>query len=135
MNRNSQPREKINPSVVRLQRLTDRISLYGQVQGQWSDGNLDSSEKISLGGAYGVRAYPEGEAQGDQGYVANVELRYALTEIAQLFTFVDHGEVLLNKDTWVRRKPPQSFGNGCWVNIVCRQLAFGGSSGLETGQR
>lgn len=93
--------QKINPSVVRLQRLTDRISLYGQIQGQWADGNLDSSEKISLGGAYGVRAYPEGEAQGDQGYVANVELRYALTEIAQLFTFVDHGEVRLNKDTWV----------------------------------
>jgi len=92
---------KINPSVVRLQRLTDRISLYGQIQGQWADGNLDSSEKISLGGAYGVRAYPEGEAQGDQGYVANVELRYALTEIVQLFTFVDHGEVRLNKDTWV----------------------------------
>lgn len=91
---------KINPSVVRLQRLTDRISLYGQIQGQWADGNLDSSEKISLGGAYGVRAYPEGEAQGDQGYVANVELRYALTEIVQLFTFVDHGEVRLNKDTW-----------------------------------
>ncbi|WP_413727692.1 ShlB/FhaC/HecB family hemolysin secretion/activation protein [Sodalis sp. RH19] len=93
--------QKINPSVVRLQRLTDRISLYGQLQGQWAGGNLDSSEKISLGGAYGVRAYPEGEAQGDQGYVANVELRYALTEIAQLFTFVDHGEVRLNKDTWV----------------------------------
>ena len=92
--------QKINPGIVRLQRLTDRISLYGQFQGQWTDGNLDSSEKISLGGAYGVRAYPEGEAQGDQGYVTSAELRYALTEMVQLFTFVDHGEVRLNKDTW-----------------------------------
>lgn len=91
---------KLNPSVVRLQRLTERFSLYGQLQGQWADGNLDSSEKMSLGGAYGVRAYPQGEASGDQGWLANLELRYALTEAWQLNTFVDHGEVRLNKQTW-----------------------------------
>jgi hemolysin activation/secretion protein len=91
---------KVNPSLVRLQRLTDRFSLYTQVQGQWSDSNLDSSEKLSLGGAYGVRAYPQGEASGDQGYLANVELRYALTPAWQLSSFVDHGQVRLNKDTW-----------------------------------
>ncbi len=91
---------KLNPSLVRLQRLTNRFSLYGQLQGQWADGNLDSSEKLSLGGAYGVRAYPQGEASGDQGWLANLELRYALTEAWQLNTFVDHGEVRLNKDTW-----------------------------------
>lgn len=91
---------KLNPSLVRLQRLSDRFSLYGQLQGQWADGNLDSSEKISLGGAYGVRAYPQGEASGDQGWLANLELRYALTDAWQLSTFVDHGAVRLNKDTW-----------------------------------
>lgn len=91
---------KLNPSLVRLQRLTDRFSLYTQLQGQWADGNLDSSEKISLGGAYGVRAYPQGEASGDQGWLANLELRYALTDAWQLSTFADHGQVRLNKDTW-----------------------------------
>lgn len=91
---------KLNPSLVRLHRLTDRFSLYSQLQGQWADGNLDSSEKISLGGAYGVRAYPQGEASGDQGWLANLELRYALTDTWQLSTFVDHGEVRLNKYTW-----------------------------------
>lgn len=91
---------KLNPSLVRLQRLSERFSLYSQLQGQWADGNLDSSEKISLGGAYGVRAYPQGEASGDQGWLANLELRYALTNAWQLSTFVDHGEVRLNKDTW-----------------------------------
>lgn len=91
---------KLNPSLVRLQRLTDRFSLYGQLQGQWADGNLDSSEKFILGGAYGVRAYPQGEAAGDQGWLANLELRYALTNAWQLNTFVDHGEARLNKDTW-----------------------------------
>lgn len=91
---------KLNPSLVRLQRLTDRFSLYGQLQGQWADGNLDSSEKFILGGAYGVRAYPQGGAAGDQGWLANLELRYALTNAWQLNTFVDHGEARLNKDTW-----------------------------------
>lgn len=91
---------KLNPSLIRLQRLTDRFSLYGQLQGQWADGNLDSSEKLSLGGAYGVRAYPQGEASGDQGWLANLELRYALTDAWQLSTFADHGQVRLNKNTW-----------------------------------
>ncbi|WAJ37566.1 ShlB/FhaC/HecB family hemolysin secretion/activation protein [Pseudomonas sp. GOM7] len=91
---------KLNPSLVRLQRLSDRFSLYTQLQGQWADGNLDSAEKLYLGGAYGVRAYPQGEASGDQGWLANVELRYALTAAWQLSTFVDHGEVRLNKDAW-----------------------------------
>ncbi|MFV9653965.1 ShlB/FhaC/HecB family hemolysin secretion/activation protein [Pseudomonas sp. NY15366] len=91
---------KLNPSLVRLQRLSDRFSLYTQLQGQWADGNLDSSEKLYLGGAYGVRAYPQGEAPGDEGWLANLELRYTLTEAWQLSTFVDHGQVRLNKDTW-----------------------------------
>lgn len=91
---------KVTPSLVRLQRLTDRFSLYTQLQGQWSDSNLDSSEQFYLGGAYGVRAYPQGEAAGDQGWLANVELRYALTEAWQLSSFVDHGQVRINKNPW-----------------------------------
>lgn len=91
---------KINPSLLRLQRMTNRFTLYTQIQGQWSDGNLDSSEKISLGGIYGVRAYPQGEASGDQGWLANIELRYALTQSWQLLTFADHGRVRLNAKAW-----------------------------------
>lgn len=88
------------PELVRLQRLSERWSLYTQLQAQLSDSNLDSSEKLSLGGAYGVRAYPQGEASGDEGWLANLELRYALTEAWQLAAFVDHGEVRLNKEPW-----------------------------------
>lgn len=90
----------LRPSLTRLQRLTERFSLYAQLQGQWADGNLDSSEKLYLGGAYGVRAYPQGEASGDQGWLANLELRYALSDAWQFSSFVDHGEVRLHKDTW-----------------------------------
>ena len=91
---------KLNPSLVRLQRLTDTLSLYTQVQGQWANGNLDSSEKFSLGGAYGVRAYPQGEASGDLGWLANVEVRYALSDAWQLNGFLDHGQVRINQDAW-----------------------------------
>lgn len=91
---------KWNPAILRLQRLTDRLSLYTHLQAQLSDGNLDSAEKFWLGGPYGVRAYPQGEATGDQGWLANVELRYALTPAWQLSTFIDHGEIRLNEDTW-----------------------------------
>lgn len=92
---------KLNLSLLRLQRLSDRFSLYTQVQAQWADGNLDSSEKLGLGGAYGVRAYPQGEASGDQGWLANLELRYALNPFWQVSAFVDHGRVRLNRNPWV----------------------------------
>lgn len=35
------------------------FSLYGQLHTQWTGVNLDSSEKISLGGAYGWRGISE----------------------------------------------------------------------------
>lgn len=92
--------DTFNASLLRLQRLTDRFSLYAQLQGQWASGNLDSVEKLGLGGAHGVRAYPQGEASGDQGWLANLELRYAPARSWQLATFLDHGEVRLNKDAW-----------------------------------
>ena len=54
-----------------------------------------------------VRAYPEGEAYADQGYVMTVEARLQLPKLAerqpgqmQLVGFVDTGTVLINKDTW-----------------------------------
>jgi hemolysin activation/secretion protein len=90
----------VSPSLVRLQRLTDDFSLFLRLRGQWADGNLDGSEKLALGGAYGVRAYPQGEGQGDEGVIANLELRYALTPGWQLSTFYDYGRAKLNDKPW-----------------------------------
>src|SRR5690606_39641993 len=58
---------KLTASALRVQRLTDKFSLHTRVQAQWASKNLDSSEKMGLGGAYGVRGYPQGEASGDEG--------------------------------------------------------------------
>lgn len=97
---------KLQAGVARLQRLTDSLSLYAAVRGQLASKNLDSAEKMELGGAYAVRAYPEGEGHGDKGYVATAEARLLLPRILpvpgdfQLFGFVDAGAVKFAKNPW-----------------------------------
>lgn len=98
---------KLQFGVAHLQQLIGPLSLYGAVRGQVANKNLDSSEQMALGGAYAVRAYPEGEAYGDQGYVANLEARFLLPDFSeampgrlQLVGFVDVGAVKLAKDPW-----------------------------------
>lgn len=94
-------------NLARLQALGGPLSLYTSLRGQVAFANLDSSEKMELGGAYGVRAYPEGEAYGDQGYIATVEARLALSRWTsalpgqlQLITFVDVGAVDFAHEPW-----------------------------------
>jgi hemolysin activation/secretion protein len=88
---------KVQFSFARLQTVAGPLSMFASARGQIAFSNLDISEKMELGGAYAVRAYPEGEAYGDQGYVATAEARLALPQIVpgalQLFGFVDVGEV------------------------------------------
>ena len=97
---------KLQAGVARLQRLTDSLSLYASVRGQLASKNLDSAEKMQLGGAYGVRAYPEGEGYGDEGYLASAEARLQLPRLIplpgdfQLFGFVDAGAVKFAKNPW-----------------------------------
>lgn len=98
---------KLALSVARLQYLNERLSLYAAINGQIASTNLDTSEKIGLGGISGVRAYPSGEAYGDQGYVLNLEARTPLQGLSeqvpgqvQLIGFVDTGRVRLNRNPW-----------------------------------
>jgi len=97
--------DKLGFSAMRLQRVTDAFSLYGAVNGQVASKNLDISEKMYLGGIDGVRAYPQGEAFGDEGYLATVEARYLLPPFSgmgqvQLISFVDTGTVTLSENRW-----------------------------------
>jgi hemolysin activation/secretion protein len=94
---------KWNLSLTRLQRLTANASLYLLYTGQKAGKNLDSSEKFALGGPNGVKAYPQGEALGDSGYLLNAELRYDLRGDwfpgqTQLLAFADAGEVTVNEN-------------------------------------
>ncbi|MDI1327748.1 MAG: ShlB/FhaC/HecB family hemolysin secretion/activation protein [Brevundimonas sp.] len=98
---------KLQYAVSRLQTVSGPLSVYGSLRGQLATDNLDSSEKMELGGAYAVRAYPEGEAYGDEGYVATVEARLMLDQWTQslpgqfqFIAFVDGGEVDFAHDPW-----------------------------------
>lgn len=105
---------KLQGSASRLQTIAGPLSLFAAVRGQIASQNLDSSERMELGGAYAVRAYPEGEAYGDEGYVATVEARLTLLDgnrcpmdgkaaipgRVQLIGFVDLGAVTLAKNPW-----------------------------------
>jgi hemolysin activation/secretion protein len=99
--------DKLSASVMRLQHLTNAVSLYAAVQGQLATQNLDISEKMALGGATSVRAYPEGESYVDRGYVLNVEARVLLPRFAdrmpgalQAVGFADTGTGRFSKDPW-----------------------------------
>lgn len=84
--------------VDRQQAMTRQLSLRVLAHGQWTGDNLDSSEKFSLGGANGVRAYASGEATGDRGWLASIELRYALTSAVSVALFNDTGRVTVNAE-------------------------------------
>lgn len=102
--------QTLNASFARWQALTGPWSLYGRVNGQWADKNLDSSEKMSLGGAHGVRAYPQGEAAGDMGWLATLALRHALAPGWQLSGFGDVGKVRLQHRPWHEGPNHQRLG-------------------------
>lgn len=87
-------------SLARLQHVTGQLSAFASLRGQFSDGNLDSSQKFILGGPSGVRAYPVGEASGDQGYLLTLEGRYDLNSNVQLVGFADGGCINLNHQVW-----------------------------------
>lgn len=91
----------VDASIGRLQFLDwmpgSGWSTWGSLRGQWADRNLDPAEKFQLGGPYGVRAYPVGEASGDQGWLATAELRKEFFEVSggtlHGFVFYDIGGV------------------------------------------
>jgi len=110
---------KLDVSVSRDQTLaylannTQRVSVYGSVQGQWSNTNLNSVEDFTLGGPTGVRGYPVGEAPGDEGAMATLELRdsFALAALGgdnlTLSLFRDDGWLKVNHTPWPGYQGPR----------------------------
>ncbi|MDB5749580.1 MAG: peptide transporter, partial [Ramlibacter sp.] len=99
--------DKLSFSAMRLQRVGGPFSVYAGLSGQLASKNLDVSEKMSLGGMNGVRAYPEGEAYADEGALLTVEGRMdlppppaAIPGRLQLIAFADGGSVTTSKKPW-----------------------------------
>ena len=102
---------KFNFVYQRQQFLRKNLQMHFTFAGQLADKNLDSSEKFYLGGPTGVRAYPQSEAAGDQGYRFNAEMRWRIPGLSTsksgfyvagfyVAGFFDCGSVLVNKNLW-----------------------------------
>lgn len=117
---------KLGFSAMRLQNVTEIVSLYGAISGQFASSNLDASEKMSLGGMYGVRAYPVGEAYADQGYLMTLEARLLLPKLSEqmpgqmhLIAFADSGTATINKSPWAAGPNRRTLsGTGVGLNWI-----------------
>jgi hemolysin activation/secretion protein len=130
---------KLNYQLQRVQALRPQWSLALNLSGQLADRNLASAEKFSLGGSNGVRAYAQGEALGDAGWLASAALRWQPAPGWQLQAFYDAGGVQLNHRAW---SGSGSTGNrahlagaGLGVGWATEKLAFSLTSAWATEGR
>jgi len=91
---------KWNTNVSRLQGLGSNDALYLNLGAQWANANLDSAEKMTVGGPYTVRAYDIGAVSGDTGYFGSVELRHQFGGGWQATAFADTARVRINRHPW-----------------------------------
>ena len=80
------------------QAINTQTSAFVSYTAQVADKNLDSSEKMQLGGMNGVRAYPTGEGSGSEGQMIQLELRHQLENGINMAAFYDWGQVWLQHD-------------------------------------
>jgi hemolysin activation/secretion protein len=92
--------KKYNFNITRIQALSETLTLQAAYQYQAANKNLDGAEELSLGGVYGVRAYPTSEASGDEGWITNIELKWAATNELTPSIFYDYGRVTTNAKQW-----------------------------------
>ena len=90
---------KLKVNATWQEPLTTKTSAFLSYTAQVADKNLDSSEKMQLGGMNGVRAYPTGEGSGADAQIIQLELRHQLDSGVTLTSFYDWGQV------WLYRSP------------------------------
>jgi hemolysin activation/secretion protein len=90
--------DKIRVNGTWQQSITTQTSAFISYTGQLAGKNLDSSEKMQLGGMNGVRAYPTGEGSGSDGQLLQLELRHNLESGIALTGFYDWGQIWLQHD-------------------------------------
>lgn len=117
---------KWTASFARLQALTPRDGLYLALSGQWANTNLDSSQKMLVGGPYAVRAYAVGAVSGDRGHLGTVEYRRDLGTAGEGqwegVLFIDSAHVTVNRKPWV------AGANGATLSGVGLGLNWAGPS-------
>ena len=85
--------EKFAFNISRNQTLPDfnNSNWLISIDGQTANKNLNSSEQMSLGGPYAVRAYPTGQGSGSQGVIVKTELQYPVNKEFNFGPFLDVG--------------------------------------------
>ncbi|MDE1949740.1 MAG: ShlB/FhaC/HecB family hemolysin secretion/activation protein [Burkholderiales bacterium] len=95
---------KLDLNVGYLRALGAADSVYLAVAGQWAGSNLDSSQKLQLGGPSTIRSYDSGAVSADSGLYASAELRHDFANEAhgrwQAVAFVDLGRAMQNRRPW-----------------------------------
>ncbi|MDU2063532.1 MAG: ShlB/FhaC/HecB family hemolysin secretion/activation protein [Sporomusaceae bacterium] len=105
----------------RRQSLGNRLDLSLEVTGQLAGKNLDSAEKFYLGGPHGVRAYPQGEGGGDEGWLWRSEIAWKMPDDQfQVLAFFDRGQVKINKNA-VGSGPNGRLLLGAGVGLLWQQ--------------
>lgn len=95
---------KINLELENSTFLSDTLSWKNKLQFQYAlgDKNLDGSEDLTLGGINGVKLYPFGEENAENGYIYNTGLTYSLPQLYSLNSkvslFYDIGRVYMSKN-------------------------------------
>ena len=114
--------ERVNLGLQRLQALAGG-TLNISLRGQWASKNLDSSEKLALGGIDAVRAYPQGEAAGDQAQLLNIEWRRPVAAGWQGQLMLDAGWSRINAQPWTdTRGPNQRHRAGAGLGLLWEPL-------------
>lgn len=115
-------------TLTRTQALGPSTNLALSFNGQWAQGNLDASQKFSVGGARNVRAYESGVLSGDSGQSLSLELRHMLPMPTSIFgnantgqwqavAFWDGGRVKINQQPWTTTSANQALIRGAGLGL------------------
>lgn len=114
---------KINLDLSHNIALNQEFTLESSLKMQYAlaNKNLDGSEDFSIGGAYGVKVYPDGEISAENGYLFSTELKYKLPNIdalsSQVGVFYDRGKAYMADNTvGFESKSLQDIGIGYYAN-------------------
>jgi hemolysin activation/secretion protein len=95
---------KWNLNLARQQQFTAADGVYLSFAGQWTNDNLDSSQKMIAGGPYTVRAYDLGVLSGDAGELGTVEFQHtlgaAMGGTLQATAYFDSEHIVVNHNPW-----------------------------------
>lgn len=115
---------KLNYGYTHTRVIGQHSNAVFNLNGQWANKNLDSSETFLLGGMGAIRAYPGGESAGDQSLVAQFEFHHNLSTSLRGFAFFDYGSIRVHKIPWVGLTGENSFSlKGVGAGLVWKPLS------------